>query len=133
MKYANETKTILVVDDDPEFRAQQRAQLEGEGYGVVEAEGRHDARELLRRRDFDMAVVDLMMEEADAGFTLAREIKQSRPEMPVIIITGVAREMGVEFDVSTEEERRWINADALLAKPIRFEQLRREMKRLLHT
>ena len=132
MKYSTEVKTILVVDDDHEFRAQQRAQLESEGYDVVEAEGRHDAHRVLQLRDFDMAVVDLMMEEADAGFTLAREIKQSHPEMPVIIITGVAHEMGVEFDVSTEEERRWIKADALLAKPIRYEQLHREMQRLLH-
>ena len=132
MNVRHEIKTILVVDDDHEFRSQQRAELEDKGYGVVEADSRHHARELLQRRNFDMAVVDLMMEEADAGFTLAREIKQSHPDMPVIIITGAAREMGMEFDVSTEEERRWIKADALLAKPIRFEQLHTEMQRLLH-
>ena len=128
----NASKTILVVDDEQGFREEEREFLEAEGYSVVEAEGRVHAHELLNQRHYDMALVDLMMEEADSGFVLAREIKRARPEMPVIIITGVATEMGVEFDVSSEEERRWIKADALLAKPIRFEQLTREMNRLLH-
>ncbi|MCC6153342.1 MAG: response regulator [Candidatus Hydrogenedentes bacterium] len=128
----NVTKTILVVDDEQEFREEEREFLEAEGYSVVEAEGRVHAHELLNQHHYDMALVDLMMEEADSGFVLAREIKRAHPEMPVIIITGVATEMGIEFDVSSEEERRWIKADALLAKPIRFEQLTREMNRLLH-
>lgn len=128
----NASKTILVVDDEQEFREQEREYLEAEGYSVVEAEGRVHAHELLNQRHYDLALVDLMMEEADSGFVLAREIKRAHPDMPLIIITGVATEMGVEFDVSSEEERRWIKADALLAKPIRFEQLTREMNRLLH-
>ncbi len=37
----------------------------------------------------------------------------------------------MDFDAATDEERSWIKADAMLAKPIRFEQLKREIDRLL--
>jgi len=37
----------------------------------------------------------------------------------------------MKFDASTKEERSWIKADLFLSKPIRHEQLLREIKRLL--
>lgn len=128
---ANKKKTILIVDDDPDFRFQQRVQLEAEGFRVIEAESHQKARQLLERERFDLALVDLMMEEMDAGFSLCRELKKKRPDLPVVMITGVAQETGIEFDASTGEERAWIQADALLGKPVRFEQLMREIRRLL--
>jgi CheY-like chemotaxis protein len=123
-------KTILVTDDDEDFRLQQRMRLEGAGFKVIEAASFHDARDVIRFGKFDMAIVDLMMEEPDAGFSLCQEIKRALPNTPVIMVTGVANETGIEFDASTPEERAWIKADALLAKPIRFEQLLREIHRL---
>jgi hypothetical protein len=45
--------------------------------------------------------------------------------------TAVASEAGLGFDTATPEERSWVKADALLNKPIRPEQLRKEMLRLL--
>ena len=47
-------------------------------------------------------------------------------------VTGVASETGIDFDASTKEERSWIKADVVLDKPIRFEQLEREIHRLVH-
>ena len=43
--------------------------------------------------------------------------------MPVILVTAVASETGLDFDAATAEERGWIKADAVLDKPVRFEQL----------
>lgn len=122
---------VLIVDDDTDFLLQQRLQLEQAGFEVIEADSHEKARRLLETTPFDVAVVDLMMEELDAGFTLAYEIKRKNPAIPVIMVTGVAGETGIEFDAATREERSWIKADAFLAKPVRFEQLLREMNRLL--
>lgn len=122
---------VLIVDDDTDFLLQQRLQLEQAGFEVIEADSHEKARRLLETTPFDVAVVDLMMEELDAGFTLAYEIKRKNPTIPVIMVTGVAGETGIEFDAATREERSWIKADAFLAKPVRFEQLLREMNRLL--
>jgi CheY-like chemotaxis protein len=128
-EYAN--KTVLLVDDDPDFLFQQKVQLESIGFKVLSAGGRKEANKILAQSTPDVAVVDLMMEEADGGFTLCYKIKQKNNKIPVIIITSVTSETGIEFDAATDEERSWVKADALLAKPVRFEQLRREIDRLL--
>jgi two-component system, OmpR family, response regulator len=127
----NEKKTILVVDDDIDYLYQQKIQLEAAGYNVLTAEGMVGAEEILQDTLPDLAVVDLMMEELDGGFTLCHRIKKKDPAIPIIMVTAVASETGMEFDTATEEERSWLKADALLDKPVLFEQLNREIKRLL--
>lgn len=71
------------------------------------------------------------MENMDGGFALAYHIKKKDPKIPVIIASGVTSETGIEFDAKTDEEKSWIKADAFLAKPIRFEQLEKEINTLL--
>jgi two-component system, OmpR family, response regulator len=128
---ADKGKTILVVDDDADFRTQLQVQLEAAGYRVVTAEGQRPAEKLLAAMRPDLAVVDLMMEHVDGGFALCYHIKKLDPRIPVILVTAVASETGLEFDAATDEERSWVKADHLLTKPVRFEQLRREIERLL--
>lgn len=122
--------TILVLDDDPDFLLQQKLQLEAAGYTVLTASTREDAEKLLAANAVDAAVVDLMMEEEDTGFQVCYHFKKLRPTLPVIMVTAVAAETGIEFDAATDEERTWVKADALLAKPVRVEQLIREIERL---
>ena len=126
----SKNKTILLVDDDIDFLFQMKTYLEGQGYDVVSAEGQTEAEERVKTIQPDLAILDLMMENVDAGFTLAYHIKKINSNIPVIIVTAVASETGLEFDASTDEEKSWIKADALLAKPIRFEQLQKEINRL---
>ena len=125
------SKTILVADDDQDYRFQLRLQLEADGYTVVEADSMESGRNLLEASELDAAIVDLMMEELDAGFTLCYYIKKKNPGLPVILVTAVARESGIEFDATTQEEQSWIKADALLPKPVRYEQIKRELGRFL--
>ena len=119
------------MDDDEDCRMQMRMYLGPDGYEIVEAESKAEAADLLRDSVPDLAVFDLMMEEPDSGFTLCYETKKSHPELPIILATGVAGETGMEFSTATSEERSWIKADAVLNKPIRPEQLRNEVSRLL--
>lgn len=127
-----ERKTVLIVDDDTDFLDQTCARLAADGFEVVRAEGQAAAEDVLRAgTPFDVAVVDLMMEHPDSGFVLCHHLKKAAPGRPVILVTGVTAETGLEFDAATDEERRWVRADVMLAKPIRYEQLRREMDRLL--
>jgi len=80
---------------------------------------------------FDLAILDLMMENPDSGFVLGYRVRRSRPGTPVLLVTGVTGETGLEFDAATAEERRWVPADAVLPKPVRYEQLKSEVDRLL--
>ena len=122
---------IMVVDDDVDFLMQMNMQLEASGYSVVTVETAAAAREMLNQKRPDLIIVDLMLEDPDAGFSLCYHIKKSDPDMPVIMVTAVSGETGLTFDAETSEERAWIKADCVLAKPVRFEQLEGELKRLL--
>lgn len=124
-------KTILVVDDDMDLLLQLKVQLEAAGYGVETAESRRDAEARLETLRPDLVVLDLMMEEMDAGFALSYHIKKKDAALPVILMTAVTRETGLHFDDAADDARAWIKADMVLPKPVRFEQLDREIKRLI--
>jgi CheY-like chemotaxis protein len=122
---------VLIVDDDEDYLLQVATHVRNSGYDVVTAGGQAEAVELLGRKTPALAIVDLMMEHNDSGFFLCHHIKRMDASIPVILVTGVTAETGIELDSDTEEERSWIKADAVLAKPIRFEQLDREVNRLM--
>ncbi len=124
-------KRILLVDDDVDYLATLQVQLEASGYEVTSADSVDKGLEALEQCQPDIAVVDLMMQEQDDGFRLCYHIKKKTPTVPVIMVTAVMSETGFDFGAATEEERRWIKADGFLAKPVRLEQLIREVERLV--
>ena len=127
----NAKTTILLVDDDEDFLFQHRVQLENAGFEVITATTRAQAESAVASVRPDLAILDLMMEQHDDGFVLSHHLKRAFPDLPIIMVTAVTSETGLVFDPSTAAEQAWVGADALLAKPIRFEQLRREIERVL--
>ncbi len=126
-------RRVLLVDDDQDILEQLSLALRSEGYDVVMAQGRQEGEEVLLQGQPDLAIVDLMMEEMDSGFVLCHEIKRLYPETPVILLTAVTAVTGLDFHTPGKQARAWIKADALLDKPVRFEQLKEEVSRLLRT
>lgn len=124
-------RRIMVVDDDPDYVEALRMQLDACGYEVVTADGAADARRRFEEVHPDAAIIDLMMEEQDGGFSLCHFMKRKAPRVPVIIVSAVTSETGMDFIPTSAADRAWIKADAMLAKPIRFEQLQRELHRLV--
>lgn len=124
-------KTVLVVDDDIDVVEQLNLILDAAGYQVQTADSQAAAEEWLAAHQPDVAIVDLMMENSDSGFVLAYHIKRKFAQVPVIILTSVTSETGVDFDLNTPGERSWIKADSFLDKPVRSEQILGEVRRLL--
>jgi len=121
--------TVLLVDDDPDFLEQHRLLLERAGYHVRAATSEAEAVALLDEGAIDAAVLDLMLEHDDGGFVLAHRIKRRWADVPVVLVTNVTAETGMRFGGG--KDGRWLKADAVLSKPIRIEQLTRELNRLL--
>jgi CheY-like chemotaxis protein len=121
----------LVVDDDQDFVDQQVSNLQTLGFEVLTAGGQSAARDILAQRQPDVAVVDLMMENPDAGFTLCYHLKQLYPETPVILVTSASSITGYDLESMHEGQWQWVHADAVFSKPMRLGQLRRELDRLL--
>jgi CheY-like chemotaxis protein len=127
----SEPKKILVVDDDIDLLEQVSMILKADGYEVHPAQGQEEAEEKLSTFIPDIAVIDLMMETMDSGFVLCHNIKKLYPETPVIILTAVQAATGLDFKARSDEAGSWLKADALIDKPVRPEQLRAEVRRLL--
>lgn len=128
---AIEQKKIMIVDDDVDYVLQLTMILEHAGYLVKSAHTRKDGVELFPIFFPDLAIIDLMMEQMDAGFMLAYELKKLKAELPVIMITSVTAETGMYFEESSRSTNHWMKADAMLSKPVRPEQLLKEVERLM--
>jgi CheY-like chemotaxis protein len=122
---------VLVVDDDPDVLDQVTAVLSAEGYQVLTAGGEEEARETLLSVKPDLAILDLMMEHMDSGFVLANDLKRLYPETPVILLTAVTAATGMQFPAQSPEARSWLKTDYMMDKPVRPEQLKEEVRRLL--
>ena len=127
----DKTRNILVVDDDQDFLVQMEMILKGAGYAVETRDNIVAAQEFLKEQKPDICIIDLMMENQDDGFVLCHHIKKVDNSIPVIMVTAVTQETGIEFDAATREERSWIKADLLLDKPVRPEQLKTSIEQLL--
>jgi len=122
--------TVLLVDDDHDYLEQIAIRFEHQGYQVVKAFNENEALKILKNMKPDLAVIDLMMDQMDGGFTLAYTIKKIDENIPVLMITGVTAETGMAFEKAGSGAKSWIKADAVLAKPVRFEQILGELERL---
>ncbi|MBN1960136.1 MAG: response regulator [Deltaproteobacteria bacterium] len=127
----NNSKTILIVDDDPDFLLQTRMQLEAAGYNILSAHSLKEAEEIMVDNRPDLVVADLMMEYMDAGLVLCHRVKKKDPNTPVILVSALTSQTGMAFESSLDKSNGWIKADAVLTKPMRAEQLKREIERLL--
>ena len=124
-------KKVLLVDDDIDVITQLTLLFKADGFAVSTAGSRAEGEEALLDGRPDLCVFDLMMEEMDAGFVLASTAKRLHPGVPVILLTAVASATGMDFRPRSDTARAWVKADAILDKPVRPEQLRAEVAKLL--
>jgi diguanylate cyclase (GGDEF)-like protein len=80
-------KTVLVVDDDKDFRALVRPVLEDKGLAVVEAEDGASAKDLLSRERFDLLILDALLPDTDGGDWLAAQ-RAKGIKVPTVFVTG---------------------------------------------
>jgi CheY-like chemotaxis protein len=80
-------KAILFVDDHEVLARLSCEILEMQGYRAVSAYNAQEALEKFQREKFDILVTDFRMEGMN-GLELARQIRATEPNIPVIIVTG---------------------------------------------
>lgn len=117
---------ILVIDDDETVRYAIRIVLESHGYSVEEAGDGSAGLDVLERSAWDLVILDIIMPRR-GGLEILDEIKQRTPNLPVLAISGGARQ-GVEDYMA---QARAGGADAVIAKPFGRTSLLREVEILL--
>lgn len=132
---AQEAPLIMVVDDDPDFRAMTREVLLSAGYRAACVADHAAALDLMRDLKPQLVITDLMMSALDSGFSLARAIKED-PQLrdtPVIVVTGVAAKLGYDFTPRHLQELAAMRADAFFRKPVLPGDLLAKIAELLGT
>ncbi len=82
---------ILVVDDEASMRVTLAANLELEGFDVVEAKSGTEALAILEKNTFDVLLSDVRMPGMN-GVELFRKARERRPDLPVVLMTAFAVE-----------------------------------------
>jgi len=113
--FADQTgKTVLVVEDERDVRASLRCGLQDQGFGVIEADSRNKALDMIRRHPVDLVTLDLCL-GSDDGLDLARDLRELR-NVPIIIVTALGdpqdRVRGLEN-----------GADDYITKPFHFSEI----------
>ena len=86
---------MLVVDDDDAVRTTTADVLAGLGYAVLQAPNGKAALDLLESdRTIDLVLTDVVM-SGMSGPDLAREVRASRPLLPIVFISGYADPAGL--------------------------------------
>ena len=84
---------ILITDDEAKIREMIRKYAAFEGFETDEAVDGLDAVEHCTKDSYDLVIMDIMMPNLD-GFSAVREIRKTRPDLPVIMLSA----LGEEYD-----------------------------------
>ena len=92
---------ILCIDDDPDVRCFLQAVLEPNGYVVAEAASAEDGLAVYKDAKPDLIIVDLMMEEIDAGTSFVKELQALGNTAPVYLLSGVGDGLNLLADYNS--------------------------------
>jgi CheY-like chemotaxis protein len=103
-------RKVLVVDDDPVVAKSFDRVLSNKGYAVITASNGEEALRKIASEDYDVVYTDIRMPGMD-GIEVAEHIKDRRPWLPVVIVTG--------FGTAENEARaKAAGVTAVLHKPL---------------
>ncbi len=117
------TKTILLVEDEPDVVLMVRGRLTSWGYDVIAAANGQEALDLVHQRLPDLILLDLKIPIL-SGREMCHQLKtdQRFANIPVILVTS-------GNGIALEEERRAIQADDCVLKPFESAELLAKIKK----
>jgi DNA-binding response OmpR family regulator len=114
---------ILLAEDDADLRSILSQYLEINGFYIFQAENGQSGLEIFKKEHVDVCILDIMMPLMD-GFELARQIRKTDPEIPVIFLTA-----------RNQKEDRIkglkLGADDYITKPFEVEELILRIRNIL--
>jgi CheY-like chemotaxis protein len=120
---------ILLVDDDQDLIEMNRTVFAQRGHNVRVAYSAAEALKLAQAHPPELAVLDVMMEDKTVGFELARQLHEANPRMPMIMLTGISKEMGLGYTFQPDET--WLPVSKFIEKPVNPRVLADEADKLL--
>ncbi len=119
-------ETILLVEDDDVVRRLARLALTQQGYRVIEENSGASALAIWKdhAQSIDLVLTDLVLPGGISGRDLARRLRQTKPNLPVVCTSGCSRS-------SVSPEVNLLPGATFLAKPYTPDQLLRAVQECL--
>jgi CheY-like chemotaxis protein len=114
--------SILVIDDDRAVLSTIRLLLERATHAVEAVDNSQAGLQLLGTKDFDLLIVDIFMPGMD-GFETMKLVHQSRPKMPIIVISGQQFRLASERKPDFLHMATRLGAVSSLQKPFKPSEL----------
>jgi CheY-like chemotaxis protein len=113
-------RSVLLVDDDSAVRTLIKVYLQRDGIPVIDASSGEEAVEIFARdaSRISLVITDVIM-PGMSGRELAARVRDSQPDVPVLLISGYCDELPAETD-----------GLRCLPKPLDFKQLLQEVSAL---
>jgi DNA-binding response OmpR family regulator len=126
---------ILVIDDDPDFRAAVTAILASASYDVIAADSAAEGKNKILAERPDLILLDIMMDGLFDGFSLCHSVKTSKEfesvrATPIIFLSAVKNIAGDRFGFKGEEQGM-VGPDDYIDKPVASADLLARINRLL--
>jgi DNA-binding response OmpR family regulator len=109
------SRVALVVEDNDHLRNAEAQALDSCGYEVRACASAEEAWQIFTNSGVDLLVTDIWLIGPLSGIALARAVKQSRPDVKVMIVS-------TDGDLLSSEDCRGI-ADSVLEKPFKLREL----------
>lgn len=113
---------ILCVDDDADLLESMRLVLEGNGYAMVAAPSAEEGLVKFKEASPDLIIVDLMMEEIDAGTGLVKNLAAAGNKVPVYMLSSMGDQLSIITDYAA------LGLSGVFQKPIQIDVLLKTLK-----
>lgn len=118
-------KRILLVEDEILIRSSLARALRKDGYVISEAKDHIEALENLKKERYDLAIVDLYLEDGMHGLNLLPQIHQWSPQAKIIAISA--------FGTSEVKEAAMMEGiESFYDKPFEVMDIRNAVREMLH-
>ena len=129
---------ILIIDDDPDAVLFLSTVLRDHGYSTIDARNGEEGFQKAKSDMPDLILLDLMMPQK-SGIALLSDLSKeaSLKEIPVIMVTGVTGETGIDLEAffersaSSDVEDDPLRTEGYIAKPVDPQKLLRLVRKVL--
>jgi DNA-binding NtrC family response regulator len=119
----NQNYTILIAEDNDITRELMTKIMSSEGYKVLEAVDGSTAKDVVKKNEVSLALVDLHM-APEGGFDFAKFVANNNLNIPVVLVTG---DQGMDLLLET----RKYNIAQMIQKPVEPDRLKSTVSRVL--
>lgn len=88
---------IIIIDDDPDILETGKLILESLNHKVITANNPADGFLSIKDNSPDLIILDVMMEEQNDGFFLAKYLRKEGIKTPILMFSSVSHTLGIDF------------------------------------